>query len=749
MKRIYKYLIASTVVLATSAVLQSCAMEDPFGKQGNGTLSINTLMNGETTGTRAVPENNDYLRENCVVFIENARGVMRKYKGVDNIPSSISLSSGDYVCNAWSGDSVPASFSSKFYRGQQNFQITDNQNTSLLLKCNIANVVVSVAEESLNIGISDMKVTCSTSRGSLEFTKENIPDSKGYFMTPSPEVQEKDPEAYDRNTTLTIKISGKTENGRAYEKIQEVKGIKRAHEYNILVTKEERPISEGGALIRLVIKDIPIIEDTIEVFPAPGITGVDFNVEDQVVNTSHTFADTKVRIYAYKGMRYLKMALSSNFPDIDAENDILSPLVVENLATKGIIVERIEEEVANTEEIVDEVYVTFKADYLNALPESESEYTATFYCTDTRHLEGSGILKIANTDAAITTIDPIVPDPAPNPNNEPMAIGASKATLTGKLYNAEAVSYGFRYREAGQSEWTTALASESNGRPARIPTRAVAGQAFSVTLTGLSDGTTYEYKAFCDDYESNIQTFKTEAKYVIPNSNFTDWSTYKSGNKDIVFPGTGDTPNQWSTGNEGGATVNLTMTDKSTDMFHSAPYSAKLESKKALITIAAGNIFLGNFAGTEGTNGILDLGRPYNGSHPSKLRVWVNYRPGTVDVVGNGCPSDISKGNPDHGQIYVALTTGTVNVRTKDKSTLFSENADYIIAYGQVTWAGTGYGEDGQLAQLDIPLNYKERAQTVKPTHLVIVAAASKFGDYFSGSTSSVMYVDDFELIYE
>ncbi|MDE5712626.1 MAG: PCMD domain-containing protein, partial [Muribaculaceae bacterium] len=31
----------------------------------------------------------------------------------------------------------------------------------------------------------------------------------------------------------------------------------------------------------------------------------------------------------------------------------------------------------------------------------------------------------------------------------------------------------------------------------------------------------------------------------------------------------------------------------------------------------------------------------------------------------------------------------------------------------------------------------------------VIVCSASKFGDYFCGSSSSVMYVDDFELVYE
>ena len=33
--------------------------------------------------------------------------------------------------------------------------------------------------------------------------------------------------------------------------------------------------------------------------------------------------------------------------------------------------------------------------------------------------------------------------------------------------------------------------------------------------------------------------------------------------------------------------------------------------------------------------------------------------------------------------------------------------------------------------------------------YIVIAAAASKYGDYFTGSTSSVMYVEEFSLVYD
>ena len=37
----------------------------------------------------------------------------------------------------------------------------------------------------------------------------------------------------------------------------------------------------------------------------------------------------------------------------------------------------------------------------------------------------------------------------------------------------------------------------------------------------------------------------------------------------------------------------------------------------------------------------------------------------------------------------------------------------------------------------------------VAPTHLIVVCSASRYGDYFTGSSDSEMWVDDFELIYE
>lgn len=60
------------------------------------------------------------------------------------------------------------------------------------------------------------------------------------------------------------------------------------------------------------------------------------------------------------------------------------------------------------------------------------------------------------------------------------------------------------------------------------------------------------------------------------------------------------------------------------------------------------------------------------------------------------------------------------------------------------------YNENGGYKELIINLDYDNfGGNQRKPTSIIIVASASKFGDYFQGSTSSKMWLDDMELIYE
>ena len=73
----------------------------------------------------------------------------------------------------------------------------------------------------------------------------------------------------------------------------------------------------------------------------------------------------------------------------------------------------------------------------------------------------------------------------------------------------------------------------------------------------------------------------------------------------------------------------------------------------------------------------------------------------------------------------------------------FDKNDPHIIAYGEMTC-----GENvNEYTPFSVELEY--RATNRKPTALLIVCSASKYGDYFTGAPGATMWVDDFSLEYD
>ena len=74
-------------------------------------------------------------------------------------------------------------------------------------------------------------------------------------------------------------------------------------------------------------------------------------------------------------------------------------------------------------------------------------------------------------------------------------------------------------------------------------------------------------------------------------------------------------------------------------------------------------------------------------------------------------------------------------------------NDKSIIAYGELPKAKLSPAQAmAQYEKFSIDLLYRDL--TRKPTYILIVCSASKYGDYFTGSTSSVLLLDEFDLIY-
>ena len=301
---------------------------------------------------------------------------------------------------------------------------------------------------------------------------------------------------------------------------------------------------------------------------------------------------------------------------------------------------------------------------------------------------------------------------------------------------------GFRYREAGSSEWID------------LPTAdiVVEGGSFSARVGGLQPECDYEAIAYSGEDESAVVTFRSEPELPLPNADFEIWGTI--GN--LVCPYLTVDEMFWDTGNKGAATVGAVLTEGTSDTRPGSPGSraASLTSKFAgfgsIGKFAAGNIFVGNYYATEGTNGRVNFGRPFT-SHPVALHGWVKFVNGKID--NKGSHPTLTTDDMDEGQIYIALGTWTpekyggtaaspVQVFSKDPNTFFNKNAEDIIGYGELVFDKSV----DSWTEFTIPIEYK--STELKPTHIIIVCSASRWGDYFTGSTQNRMWLDDFELVW-
>lgn len=313
----------------------------------------------------------------------------------------------------------------------------------------------------------------------------------------------------------------------------------------------------------------------------------------------------------------------------------------------------------------------------------------------------------------------------------------------------EGQKMGFRYRLAG-GEWQ------------EVPDVTVKGGSFTARLAAEPE-TTYELLAYCGDEQTDPVSVTTDPEQALENGGFENWCTLDG----IVYPYADGASPYWGTGNKGSKIANATLTDKGDPRpGSSGQYSADLRSQFANIfgigKFAAGNLFTGEYVMNAGTNGIITFGRPFT-LRPTKLRIWVRYNRGVIDRVKSyPAGTEIKIGDNDNGHVYIALGTWSAEeygkdstgeqrgssaspicIDTRDVSTFFKSDGKDVIGYGEHVFKESVE----EWTQITVPIEY--RTTGTRPTHLMIVCSASRWGDYFTGSTQSEMWLDDFELLYD
>lgn len=307
----------------------------------------------------------------------------------------------------------------------------------------------------------------------------------------------------------------------------------------------------------------------------------------------------------------------------------------------------------------------------------------------------------------------------------------------------------FEYKEASSEEWQTATATFEN-------------EKFTTKITNLTPSMEYNYRLAYSkegkEYASDIATFTTETEIALPNGDMDDW--YQSGK--TWYPVSENDYNIsgsfWDSSNPGtttgaGALVNKNPTQGNSDIVHTpGGKSAELKSQYAsafgIGKFAAASLYTGKFNSLVGTNGAkIDFGQEF-ASRPTALHGWFRYTNGKIDYRGGNTPEGVAEiGTDDLCSIYMALAKAPHQLDNTKTSTFFDfENDPNIIAYGQLPDA-EAVSTNNEWKEFTVTMTYKDLTPQTQ-YYLIIVCSSSKYGDYFTGSTGSTMYIDDLELIY-
>lgn len=311
------------------------------------------------------------------------------------------------------------------------------------------------------------------------------------------------------------------------------------------------------------------------------------------------------------------------------------------------------------------------------------------------------------------------------------------AKVTAKTEAFKPTGLSIQWREKAKSDWqeipysSLTIDNEDNVK---------------ADLKGLSPETSYEYRLRYLDGDNEVLSdpvsFTTEKQIALYNGGFENWwmddKVAYANEQGVSF---------WDTSNKGAASFGGSNTTETTSVVHSGSKAAHLVSKYIVIKFAAASLYTGTFGELVGTSGAkLNWGVPFS-SRPTALKGYMQYSPVTVNRVGKNLPADApAKGEMDKCGMYCALLTEILHVDNTDMSTFPDwKNDPRVIAYGALS-DEQNVNSGGKWTEVNIPLVYNDL--TKKPTHLLVVFSASKYGDYFHGGEGSTLYVDDFSLEY-
>ena len=614
---------------------------------------------------------------------------------------------GKYELKASYGNPSAIGFNKPYYEGKAQTNVTTDDLIQASIVCKLTNVMVTVEfDKTIKDNFRSYSVFVEDGNGSgFNFSSDayNL-NSKGYL-----------PAGGNLKWHLIL-INDK---GESYVAEDIYTNILAQHCYNIRFAISENLGDTGFGAFKLVV-DNTVNEDKREIqldfseSQLPSFsTNEGFDLTNQMSVIVGSDSKKELTFSAPDGIKSFILAVDNEVKTRSSlkwyELVEASQTVIDELRAKGIKTASIP--FGATSATVD------LTDYIKNLPTGEYNVDVTLY--DSKgHVTSCPMdfSVISDIDADMVSVTP----------------WAKFVLAKGKYFSGSAPEgTTFMYKAVSASSWTSVSSSALSFN--------TSAKTFEAEIGGLEPNTSYVIKAVsADDVDTREISFTTGSAGTLYNMNFDEW--YQDGK--VWYPyASGANPTVWDSANKGAATYIGSSTTPVEGSEAKKGKAVRMESKYAVIAFAAGNLYTGQFIKIDGVGAQLDWGVPFN-SRPVALKGYYKYSPKSINRVGSGM--DSYKNQMDKAQITIALTdwTSTFRINTK-KSEFVDFNGSDIIAFGRLESSDA----HSDYVEFTIPLEYRYLDKT--PSYIVISAAASYLGDYFTGGEGSTLYLDELWFEYD
>ncbi len=727
MKNIFKYItvaLASVALLATSCS-KSELVENEFN-DGEGSLSLSLNF----AQTRSEELSTDALLENSTVKIYKSSGeLIRYYSPATDMPEELYLAAGNYNVTVSAGEALNATFAKEesLFKGESQFAITANKSSEVEVNCPIVSSAVRVVyDQSIEETFGDTAVTYVSAIDS--FSKEeavagDVPtlgfteSGEGYFILP------------EGVSNISWGFYGDGVDGE----ISKVGVIETPAKSTLYTLNFKYSKTKGGIVLQV------IVDDSTDDFEDEFI----FDIQSNIAISVNDFDPNETQIYKGQAVTFgIESTVVLSSVEVTAQNFNNNKKVVlapfnngeeSDLSNYGIIYTAIND------------------------VNGELSLTSDFFSKYNMGGDNTFTIKAKNASGTSDEVSLVFKTNGILPNP---VVDLWKNTATISAYVAspeEASEVKISYRRKGATEWVEYVAKSSyeattfsvDVAPKWNDVKNEVGDAaYILDASAITAASTYECYLSINGVDSSVAEFTTSGAQSIPYGDMEDsglscWTTDNANSE------------YWGSGNNSYAKKLCTF--GSYAGMGGKGCAALSGAGVFLVDIAAGNMFTGNFSRPSLSSGKVDFGQSFDWqSRPRTFKVKYAASIGTVDAkYHSGAP--LNKGDKDIACIFMAIVDWgdarhSVTSGTKAPTGVWHPASQTSTDEGKIIGYACKYiteSTTGDMITLDMPVYYYDRE--AKPTgkiSIVISCATSLYGDYLTGSKSSKLYVDDFELGY-